>query len=194
MKNQKNPPPTFACVIQDGGHSETATMDNPFKGATVLYGISRHEVENCLTERIIHDLRIAEDNPFCACEMDGMIFSVQGYDDDLRELFQIPEFRVFIRELSRHKIPWLYLASLESLWLQVMALCLVDNAAAVTDTRKGRTKMAFPGPDVAGFLEAQMEAFEAMCSFKGLTREASEDRIRDVCVSFGFGWPGGVGR
>lgn len=186
MKNHQKPPPTFARVIQDGGHSETVTMENPFKIATMLYEISPYEVENCLTERITHDLRIAVGNPFCGCAMDGMIFSVQGYDDDQRELFQIPEFRRFIRKLNNHEIPWLFLACLETLWLQVLALCLVDNAAAITDTRKGRTKMAFPGPDVAGFLEAQMEAFGAMCELQGVTLEESEDRIRDVCESFGF--------
>ncbi len=162
------------------------TIENLFKGATVLYEISRHEVESCLTERITHDLRIAVDNPFCACEMDGMIFSVRGYDDDPRELFQIPEFRRFVRKLNNHEIPWLFLACLETLWVQVLALCLVDNAAAITDTRKGRTRMAFPGQDVAGFLGAQMEAFGAMCELQGVTLEESEARIRAVCESFGF--------
>jgi hypothetical protein len=189
MKNQKNRAPTFACVIQDGGHSETVTMENAFKGATVLYEISRYEVENCLTERITHDLRIAVDNPFCACEMDGMIFSVRGYDDDPRELFQIPEFRNFVRKLNNPAIPWVYLACLETLWLQVLALCLVDNAATVTDTQKGRTRMAFPGPDVAGFLEAQMEAFGSMCALQGVPPKQSEARVRAVCESFGFELP-----
>lgn len=161
-------------------------MENPFEQATVLYEISRHEVEHCLTDRIVDDLQIDADTPFRYCAMDGMIVSVQGYDDDPRELFQIPEFRKFIKELNKHRIPWLFLTCLESRWLQVVALCLVDNAAAIIDTRKGRMRTVFTGPEVAVFLEAQMEAFEAMCSLRGITLEQSEARIREVCESFGF--------
>jgi len=94
-------------MLEGGGHPTCATNEKLFESATVLYGISRHEVEHCLTERIVHDLRMAPDNPFCSCPMDGLLFSVDGYDDDPRELFQIPEFREFIRELSKHAIPGL---------------------------------------------------------------------------------------
>jgi hypothetical protein len=92
-----------------------------------------------------------------------------------------------IRELNRHEIPWLYFASLETGWLQVLALCLVDNAAALTDTKTERTRMAFSSQGVYKFLQPQVDPFSAMCAFTGVTREEAEGRFRDVCVSFGFG-------
>ena len=189
MKNQKNPPPTYFCMLPGGDHPACATIEKPFENATVLYGISRHEVEHCLTDRIVHDLRIAPDNPFCGCKMDGMLFSVEGYDDDPRELFQIPEFRNFVRKLSKHRIPWLYLTCLETRWLQVIALCLASNAAAITDTKRGRTRMAFAGPGLCDFLLSQIDPFMAICETLGVSQEVAETRIRAICKSFGINNP-----
>lgn len=188
--NYPNPPFHLETMIRDFGLPADAVDDSHFADSTVVYEISRLEVEHCLIDRIIHDFRISTRNPFCHCGMDKVLFSVQGYDADPRELFQIPEFRSFVRALGEHEIPWTYFACLESRWLQVLALCLVNNAAALTDMNRQRTRMAFSGQGVAEFLEAQLDSFSAMCAFNRVTQEAAETRFRDVCASFGFGWPG----
>lgn len=190
MKNQKSSSYPHLETVILGSESPAGMADcSQFEDTVVIYNISRLETELCLTDRIAHDLRIAPDNPFCSCQMDRMLFSVEGYDDDPRELFQIPEFREFIRGLNKHEIPWLYFTCLETMWLQVMALCLVPNAAAITDTKRGRTRMAFTGPGFSDFFLSQLDPFTDLCEMLGVSQEEMEARSRAVCGSFGMQLP-----
>ena len=159
--------------------------DKATEGTSVIYQITRYEIENCLIDRIVQDLRGANKKPLCRCAMGEMTFIVEGYDDDQRELFQILEFRRYIQQASKHEIPWIYYASIESLWIQVVALSIFDNAAAITDAVKQRTKMLFYETDVSEFLMEQRVAFNALCETSGVSQKDAEKRVQDVLKRFG---------
>jgi len=157
-----------------------------FSKSILIYEISRFEVENGLVDRLVHDLRVEDDNPLIYAGPGHWVFSVCGYDDAPRELWQIPEFRSYIQRANKEGIPWIYYASIESLWLQVVALCLIDNAATLTDTSKQRTKMAFDETGVRNFLAEQVDQFLALCEIAGVPPEEAEKQMAEVCASFGM--------
>ena len=61
--------------------------DKATEGTSVIYQITRYEIENCLIDRIVQDLRGANKKPLCRCAMGEMTFIVEGYDDDQRVAF-----------------------------------------------------------------------------------------------------------
>jgi len=168
------------------GCIKTDFTEADFSKSIVIYEISRSEVENALVGRLVQDLRVGADNRLIHGGPGHCVFSVSGYDDDPRELWQIPEFRSYIKRANKEGIPWLYYASIESRWLQVVALCLVDNAATLTNTTTQRTRMAFDGHGLYNFLHEQIDPFLALCETAGVPPGDAEKRMAEVCASFGM--------
>lgn len=52
-------------------------------------------------------------------------FSVDGYNDDPRELWEIPEVRGFLRDLDSARPYWAALQSPHGKWLQCLVMCLM---------------------------------------------------------------------
>ena len=189
MKNnsQKYKPTegTSSIVMDSQGHAINAASPR-LNSAIITYQISRLEIEKCITRRIVHDLRAEPKNPLVTSGMDSVLFSVEGYDDDPRELFMISEFRRYIKKVHEYHPAWIYYASLGSKWLPTVALCLLKNATVVTDTRLGKNRIAFPGQELSDFMRAQLDPFFALCEMAGVPPEDAEKRVRDVCESFGM--------
>jgi len=152
--------------------------------AIITYQISRLEIEHCITQRIVEDLRAEPNNPLVWSGMDSVIFCVHGFDRDRRELFMIPAFRKYIAKVHEHNPGWIYYANLQSHWLKIIAMCLFPNATAVTKSTK--SNMFFLGSDVADFIAGQLAPLFALCEISGVRREDAEDRVRAVCSSFGI--------
>ncbi len=176
-------------VVMDPQGTAIDDCSPPFSNAIITYQISRFEIENGMTERIVHDLRVEPDNPLIRCGMDRVIFSVEGYDDDPRELFMIPEFRNYIVKVQKDQPAWIYFAALDSHWLKMIALCLVNNATAVTDKQMQRSKLSFSGKDLFEFIDGQVDPFFNLCAMAGVSPENARKRFQAVCESFGMPSP-----
>jgi len=174
---------TSSIVTDSQGNAINACSPH-LNNAIITYQISRFEIEKCITRRIVHDLRVEPNNPLVWSGMDSVLFSVHGYDRDRRELFMIPSFRKYIAKVHEHNPGWIYYANLESHWLKIIAMCLFQNATAVTKRKK--SDMVFLGTDVADFIAAQLAPFYTLCEISGVRREDADDRVRAVCESFGM--------
>jgi len=187
MKNnsQKYKPTegTSSIVMDSQGHAINAASPC-LNSAIITYQISRLEIEHCITQRIVEDLRAEPNNPLVWSGMDSVLFSVEGYDDDPRELFMISEFRKYIATVHEHNPGWIYYANLQSHWLKIIGMCLFPNATAVTKSTK--SDMFFLGSDVADFIAGQLAPLFALCEISGVRREDADDRVRAVCSSFGI--------
>ena len=60
--------------------------------------------------------------------MERIEFSVHGYDDDSREIYEIPEVIDFLIALDEAWPYWMLFQHPEFRWLQVMAVCLCRPA------------------------------------------------------------------
>lgn len=95
--------------------------------------------------------------------------AIDGYNDDVRELDEIPEVRQFIQSLDSKFPFWLFFLSKYSLGLQCVVFChllpgLTDSAKAIRHPRQLEellTKRWFPAlnqiAEYAGISEAELE-------------------------------------
>src|SRR5438093_866310 len=85
-----------------------------------------------------------------------LALAFHGYDTDSRELWQVPEVRVFVRALDEAFPYWFYLLDLSSDCLKMIAFCL----CRVTTPMRGAT--AINPADFQVFLERHFKAMNQM--------------------------------
>jgi len=157
-----------------------------FRRSLVSYEISRFEIENCLTERLVNDLRVDQKNPFIHAGPGRVIFHVSGFDDDPRELYEIPEFAAFIRQANKTRPCWTYYAAVESRWLQIVAYC--TTAAFQGLPGKGHRMLCLPLEESAKFLRSQLGDHEKLCSLAKVPRKKIKANLKQILQSFQIKW------
>lgn len=79
-----------------------------------------------------------------------------GYDNDSRELYQIPEVRQYLAELDSKFPYWFYFLSTDHDMLKMIAFCLCR-------TRKIDVRVAYPDPhDMQAFMLAHFDAINRL--------------------------------
>ena len=71
--------------------------DDITEGTLLNFSISRHEIELNATYRT--EMQFKEMEVAGMLAKDSFVLEVSGYDDDRRELYEIPEFNTFMRKL-----------------------------------------------------------------------------------------------
>lgn len=141
----------------------------------VRYIIGREEIESCDTSRLIHDLRPELDNPLFKAGAGNVSFRVHGYDDDPRDLLQIPEFRAFCRKMHQEAVCWLYFAMPGNAWLRIMAAGSSDCQIVVEN---GVSRVAITKGQVADFIQPQINEYLRL---RKLTGAGGDDIDEHVC-------------
>jgi len=173
-------------VISGGVATDINTTD--FRNSIVSYEISRYEVENCLAERLVHDLRVDPKNPLIQAGPGSVIFMVTGYDNDSREIYQIPEFQKFICKANEATPCWMYFAAPESLWLQTVAFC-VTKSAFVSGSRPGFRTLAFSPYEAAGLIDQQLDDCCELSIIAKVSEKKSKKHLKLVFGGFGIDLP-----
>jgi hypothetical protein len=100
----------------------------------------------------------------------------EGWDDDPRELYEIPEVRTFLQRLDTEWPYWLYFLSTDLQTLRMVTLCLCQ----ATRAESGLAKIS-PGV-LGGFLIPHFEAMNRLVAAFGLAESVNEqisDRVRE---------------
>ncbi|MCX6971033.1 MAG: hypothetical protein NTV93_12910 [Verrucomicrobia bacterium] len=162
--------------------------DTDFRNSVVGYEISRFEVENGLSDRLVHDLRIDPTNPLIHAGPGMVVFLVSGFDDDPREIYDIPQFVEFIRRANESSPCWMYFAAPESYWLHTVAFC-VTKSAYVSGSRPGFRTLAFSPYEAAGFLDSQLDDCCELSIIAGVSEKSSRKHLKLVFGCFGIDLP-----
>ncbi|MEI6492493.1 MAG: hypothetical protein WCO94_08085 [Verrucomicrobiota bacterium] len=170
-----------------GGLLPTITAAD-MKNSVVMYEISRYEIENGLTERLVHDLRVDPENPLIQAGIGSVIFMVTGYDIDSRELYDIPEFVAYIRKANEATPCWIYYAAPESYWLQTVVFC-ISKSAYVSGSRPGFRTLAFSPYEAAGFLDRQLDDCLELSIIGNVTEKKSREHLKLVFAGFSIDLP-----
>ena len=101
-----------------------------------------------------------------------------GYSDDPRELYEIPEVRLFCAELDGKFPYWFYFLSTEGVTLEVIACCLCSVA-------KVRPGVVSFGPDLVAFITRHFEALNWLVDSYALDEEQNIEISRGVMDYFG---------
>ncbi len=180
--------PTMTTKCHSAGGIASAITKADLKNSVVMYEISRDEIENGLTDRLVHDLRVDQENPLVQAGIGNVIFMVTGYDDDPREIYEISEFAAYITKANESAPCWMYYAAPESLWLQTVAFCVLKSAH-VSGSRPGFRTIAFSPYEAAGFLDSQLDdCCELSIIAKG-SEKKSREHLKLVFKGFGIQLP-----
>ena len=168
-------------------HTPSNLSQIDFRDSIISYEISRFEVENGLTERLVHDMRVEAENPLIHAGPGQIVFWVSGYDEDPHEMFQIPHFQKFIRKANKSNPCWIYYADPASYWPQIVTFCTASNAQAVRRQGQAYNTLLISLPDVVSFLDQQLDDFETLCSLANTPDEVTKKMLKEVFRSFGIG-------
>lgn len=125
-------PITYEVIESD---AMKAALDSRF--GLVNYWIDRQDVEDkniSNTLAFLNDLISSRE--VCMGMKERVEFSLHGYDDDAREIYEIPEVIEFLKALDKAWPYWMLFQHPEFRWLQVMAVCLCKP----TRTTDGRVE------------------------------------------------------
>jgi hypothetical protein len=159
-----------------------------FRKSIIGYEISHFEIENCLTDRLVHDLRVEQNNPLIQAGPGSVVFMVSGYDSDPREIYLIPEVVAFMRKANESNPCWIYFAAPESGWLQNVAYCVLKSSH-VSAVNPGHRTLAFLTHEIADFIEAQLDDFYELCSIARIRRRKRDGHLKLVIRGFGVKIP-----
>jgi hypothetical protein len=180
-KNKKNAKQLtsyfVADITEDGAKVKSIPEPTDMSDGVMIYIIMKEEIENCDVKRLVHDLRPDDDNPIFTSGPGRVIFMVDGFDEDPRELMMIPEFRKFIKKADQARPCWMYFARPESKWLLYM---LAVTGEKCTAHECGEFVQFNLDPyDKFAFLTYQINAFLALCRQAGIDSRTCEAHIRE---------------
>ena len=170
------------------GHEPNDIKETDFRNSVVRYEISRFEIEQSFTERIVYDLRIDKSNPLVYAGPGNVVFFVSGYDNDPREIYEIPEFVAFILKANEAGPCWMYFAAPESLWLQTVAFCALKNSH-VSGSRPGYRTLAFSICEAVGFLNSQLDDYGRLCDIAKVPKKELQKHLELAFEGFGIKLP-----
>ena len=159
-------------VIDDNGCISPAE-DNNYKNE-LLYIISRFEVERLYTDRIMNDFRPDEESLIVKHSMGKVTFMIDGYNDDKREVWDIPEVRRFITKIHNDYPCWLYFSAFESNWLKVVFSCISENKSM---------PCLISITEVQSFFMPQFDCLEKLCKLANKSKNEMNKRMQDGIAS-----------
>jgi len=98
----------------------------------VILMFSRQQVESCDVEEPLGLLRRLSADRHTAIEYSGRISLVfDGYNDDPRELFEVPEVRAYIKQLDQEWPYWFFFLSQADESIKLLESCLCNTIEVV---------------------------------------------------------------
>ncbi|MCC4605889.1 HNH endonuclease [Xanthomonas campestris] len=102
-----------------------AAMEKKF--GLVNYWIDRADIENKDISNVLAFLNdLVSSREICMGMKERIEISVHGYDEDLRELYEIPEVVTFLKALDDEWPYWMLFQHPNFQWLQILAVCLSE--------------------------------------------------------------------
>ena len=95
--------------------------------------------------------------------MNSLALMIDGYNDDPREIYAIPEVRKFYKQLWEAWPYWLYFCNLDTENLMLMVMCCLDSLDALKVKGQSEVKVSFSPLEVVRFISGGFEPMNQMC-------------------------------
>ena len=154
----------------------------------IIYQFSRSEVEQGNFTHFLEQFR-AEKLPSgtpLRQMMDSMVFVIEGYDNDPREIHTIPEIRKFYQAFH-HAWPYrLYFCNLDQTGLKLMTCCCLESITAVKVDGKPDCAVQCDSIELLRIISENFVHMNVMCEQAGMTEQGIYNRSKHVMEYFGF--------
>ena len=176
-------PPTAAESVGPEAPNQRPAADrgmeshlSKLKPGLVVIGIGRDDVESHDISHALGSLVALLTDPETVRRLQGKVAIVfEGYDDDPREVYEIPEVRRFCNTLDERFPYWFYFLTTIQQNLKVVTLCLVR----VKVKRSGQIWV--DTDDLQRFLLSRLSAMNTVFDRCGLGEKAKLARTEQVC-------------
>ena len=115
-----------------------------------------------------------------------LVFSVDGYDHDAREIYAIPEVRGFYAAFHRAWPYWLYFCDLNQDSLKTMVMCCLPRLASMARDGRPQVGVELDPMDLLQFVANDFVPMNEMCERAGLPERGIYDRTKAVMEFLGF--------
>jgi hypothetical protein len=112
--------------------------------------------------------------------MNTLIFGIDGYNDDPREIHSIPEIRRFYSAFHEAWPFWLYFCNLDAENLRMMVLCCLPSILAMKVDGQPSVSVNFDRLELLQFLSNDFPAMNRMCERAGMFERLIHNRTKAV--------------
>jgi hypothetical protein len=119
-------------------------------------------------------------------QMNAMMFCIEGYDHDEREIHSIPEVRRFYCAFHDAWPYWLYFCNLDQDALKMMVCCRLENFSALKVDGDEAVKVEADPLQLLRCIEADLPPMNAMCDRAAMFEDRIQSRTRAVFDYFGI--------
>jgi hypothetical protein len=116
---------------------------------------------------------------------------IEGYDDDPREIYAIPEVRTFYQQLWRRWPYWLYFCNLDTENLMMMVMCCLDSLDALKVKGREQVKVTISPLAVVQFISHGFVPMNEMCERAGMSERHIFERTKAVFEYFNLPFDAG---
>jgi hypothetical protein len=151
----------------------------------IFYQFSRSKVERCdfshflgvyAPDKLPTGRRLRE-------MMGTLMFVIEGYDDDPREVHSIPEIRRFYTAFHEAWPYWLYFCNPETEALRMMVLCCLPSIAAIKVDGRPNVAVNYDRLELLHFIGNDFGPMNAMCDRAEMFERLIYDQSKAV---FGY--------
>lgn len=118
--------------------------------------------------------------------MNSMVFCIENYDDDAREIHGIPEVRAFYRAFHEAWNHWLYFCNLDVDTLRAMTMCCLPSISTMQVDGQVQVKVTCDPLDLLSFLIRDFMPMNLMCEQAKMFERSIFDRTKAVFEYFGL--------
>jgi hypothetical protein len=116
--------------------------------------------------------------------MGEMVLFVEGYDEDPREIYAIPEVRAFYQNLWQRWPYWLYFCHLEAENLMMMVMCCLDSMDALKVKGREQVQVRLEPLEVLQFISSGFGPMNELCERAGMSERQIFERTKAVFEYF----------
>ena len=113
-----------------------------------------------------------------------MLFCIEGYDADPREIYVIPEVRRFYSAFHSAWPFWLYFSNLDTDGLNSMVICCLKSFTAIKVDGQDRCRVEYDPLELVYFIAQDFPHMNLMCERAGFSEADIYKRTREVFQYF----------
>ena len=123
--------------------------------------------------------------------MNSVALMIDGYNQDHREIYAIPEVRSFYKQLWQRWPYWLYFCNLDTENLMMMVMCCLDSLDALKVQGQPQVQVQINPMEVVQFISGGFVPMNEMCERAGMSERQIFERTKAVFEYFNLPFDAG---
>jgi hypothetical protein len=150
----------------------------------IIYRISHREIEAADIGRFLHHFGENTDKHWLRQHRNNVRFSLDGYSEDQREIYEIPEIRAYYSHLNDGIPTWSFFGDLTTPNLIAVVACM----ASIRSIRKtpDSVLVTIDTAEVHYLLTRSLPSAAMLYHFSGIAPKSAVRRLQQVAAYLGF--------